>query len=424
MKHHQRETCRLCLGNRLDLAVPMLPTPVGEGFVQADQRSSEGPLFPLDLHLCADCGHLQLLTVLDPQELFGAYLFTTASSPSLLGHFSKLAQAIATDYQLPKGSKVLEIGSNDGTLLRCFQELGMSVLGVDPAASIAQSANASGIETINDFFSLPLARRLREERGAFDLVLANNVFAHIDSIRQVAEGIGHVLTDSGIFVFEVSYLVDTIDKLLFDTIYHEHLCYHALGPLVTFFEGLGLQVFRAERIPSKGGSIRVFVQKSGGGQAQDRSVAQLLTLEEEKGACRLDRLQEYGRDLQTRAGQVREKVAGLRSRGARLAGYGASQTTTTLTYQLGLQDLMDCIIDDNPAKDGLYSPGNRLPVVSSRVLSETDRRPDYVIILAWLYAEPIIEKNRRYIEAGGQFILPWPSFKIAAAERDRETQSQ
>jgi SAM-dependent methyltransferase len=405
-----RDTCCLCGSRNLQLVLSLAPTPIADDYVAADHLAETQEHFPLDLALCKDCGHTQLLDAVNPDLLFRNYTYRTSVSLGLVDHFRKVAERLIEQLQIGPGSLVVEIGSNDGSMLRFFKDRGATVLGVDPATGIAAAATASGIETIPKFFTPDLAARVRRERGPARLVIANNVFAHADALGAIADGIRELLAPEGIFVFEVSYMVDIVEKMLWDTIYHEHLCYHAVKPLENFFRLHAMQLVDVERIPTKGGSIRGIAQRKDGPRPVAPAVCELMDLEARIKFGEAQTFLDFAAKIQALKRQLLDLLAGLRAQGKTVAGYGASATVTTLLHHFDLGDKLDFIVDDNAVKQGTYSPGHHIPVLAPLAL--LDRRPDYVVILAWAYAEPIVKKNQTYLERGGHFIVPLPRNRI------------
>lgn len=402
----RRTSCRLCESSRLELVVPIKASPIADAYLSPD-RIHEGEVsYPLDLYLCRTCGHVQLLDVVNPEMLFAGYIYHTSASPGLVDHFRRYAEELLQRSLISPSELAIDIGSNDGTLLRFLQEKGVRVLGIDPATTIAHQATQAGVETLPEFFTSTLARRIRTERGPAACITANNVFAHADSLPDIADGIREVLSPKGVFVFEVSYLVDIIEKLLFDTVFHEHLCYHSIKPLSTFLARHGLELFDITRLPTKGGSIRGFAQRVGAGRPKTSVVSDLLKLESSMGLDEPERFHKFSEKLEAIKGSLHGLLEPLRASGKTIVGYGASATVTTLVHHFEPGPFLSYLVDDNAARHGLVSPGLHLPVLPSRVLYE--RKPDFVVILAWQYADPIINKNRKYLEQGGHFILPLP----------------
>lgn len=407
-----RENCRLCESGELELVLPIRPSPIADAYVTADKLNEPQELYPLDLYLCLDCGHLQHLDIVNPEILFRDYIYVTSSSLGLVEHYRQYASEIINKFKTEPGSLVVEIGSNDGSLLKFFkEEHQMQVLGIDPARKIAREATDRGIPTLPEFFTSEIAGNIREEHGPAKIVTANNVFAHADNLADIVKGIRLLLADDGIFVFEVSYLVDIIDKFLFDTVYHEHVSYHSILPLKRFFESLGMQLFDINRIKSKGGSIRGFAQRLPEGTRKvATTVDELAILEETRGINKPAAFKKYYSDIEHRKNVLNDFLDSVLKEGKTIAGYGASTTVTTLMNHFLLSDKLDFLVDDNPLKQNTYSPASHIPVLASDVIY--GKRPDYILILAWQYAEPIIKKHGKYIDGGGKFIIPLPEFIV------------
>jgi hypothetical protein len=410
----RREDCRLCGSRDVELVFQLAPTPVGDHYVSADKVGQLQETFPLDLFLCRGCGHLQLLDVVDPEVLFGDYTYVTSISLGLVEHFRKYADEILARLGLGGNAFVVEIGSNDGSLLRAFQHRGLRVLGVDPAREIARQATDSGVETLPTFFTSELARTIRRERGPAALIAANNVFAHADNLGDMADGIRELLAPDGVFAFEVSYLIDFMDNMVFDSIYHEHLCYHSVKPLDTFFRRHGLELIGADHVATKGGSLRCTVQPAGGPRPVSESVARLIALEERLGLAKTATFHAFAAKIDRVRAQVLEQLGGLVARGKAIAGYGASVTVTTLVHHFGLGKLLSFLVDDNSSRHHLFSPGHHIPVLPPQVLYE--RNPDCVVILAWRYADPIIKKHQGFLNRGGRFLVPLPEVRLVKAD--------
>ena len=407
----RRDRCRMCEGPRLELALPIKASPIADAYVPAARLGQVQPTYPLDLYLCLDCGHVQNLDIVDPETLFRDYLFLTSASGGLVEHFRGYAAEVISHFGIRPGSLVVEIGSNDGSLLRFFKDRGMKVLGVDPAREVARQATQGGVPTLPEFFGSAVASSIRAEHGPASVIAANNVFAHADDLADIVNGVRDLLADDGIFVFEVSYLVEIIDKFLFDTVYHEHVSYHSISPLARFFERLGMQLFDVQRIASKGGSIRGFAQRRAGGKrTQTAAVHELIALEQRRGLGSLEPYRAFEGRINVRKKALLDLLDKEVAKGALIAGYGASTTTTTLMWHFELTRKLAFLADDNPHKHGLFSPGAHIPVVPSGELYV--RRPDYVIVLAWIYAEPIIRRHQRFLEEGGKFIIPLPELKV------------
>lgn len=410
-QHHRRSTCRLCGSSRLTEVVRLAPTPPANAFVPVAELDKAQERFPLDVFFCEDCAHVQLLDVVDPRVLFEHYVYVSGTSPVFVKHFEDYAAFVMERFQPVAGGLVLDIGSNDGTLLSFFQKAGMRVLGIDPAQEISADATARGIPTLCGFFGADKGAEIAASHGKAEVITANNVFAHIDDLSGVVDGVRGLLAPSGVFVFEVSYLVDVFENTLFDTIYHEHLDYHSVKPLVRFFAAKGMELVEAIRVNSHGGSLRGIAQLKGGPHNVGESVAEAVATEERLGLDKAATLAKFAADIEALGAELNALLRRLKAEGKRIGGFGAPAKATTLMYHFGIgPDLIDFIIDDSPLKQGLHSPGMHIPVVSSA--DGFARQPDYLVILAWNFAPAIIAKNAAYRAAGGKFIIPIPKVEV------------
>ncbi len=408
----RRDTCRLCGSRDLGLVLQLTPTPPANAFVPASALSQAQETFPLDVFFCRSCGHVQLLDVVDPGVLFENYVYVSGTSPAFVAHFQRYAEDMISHLGLKPGDLVIDIGSNDGTLLRFFKKAGMRVLGIDPAKQIAADATAAGIPTLPEFFTGDVAARIVAEHGPAALITANNMFAHADGLDFITDGIASLLRPGGAFVFEVSYLVDVYRNTLFDTIYHEHVAYHSVKPLIPFFRAHGLEMTDAIRVTSHGGSLRGIARKPDQATpAVNASVALAVSEEEALGLDREETLKAFARQIDGLKSDLVSLLRKLKSEGKSIAGFGAPAKATTLMYHFGLgTDVIDFIVDDSPLKQNLYTPGLHAPVLPASAIAE--RKPDYLVLLAWNFAKPIMEKNQAYRDAGGHFITPVPRVEV------------
>lgn len=407
-----RSQCRMCDGSDLVHVMSLTPTPPGTNFVAKEALDYHEPRYPLDLYLCNRCHHVQLGHVVDPQILYqNDYLYVSGTSNSFVKHLEVYATGIVERFRIKPGSLVADIGSNDGTCLRRFQDLGMDVVGIDPAREIADRATDDGIPTVPAFFSLSLAQELRNAHGSAALITSHNACAHIDRLDDVMRGVSCWLADGGIFVLEVGYFVDVFEKLLFDTIYHEHLDYHTVEPFEALFERTGMQLLSVQRIEPQGGSIRVIAQKIGGPFKNDNSANALIRNERTLALDEPSTFAGFGQRIASSGEQLRRLIRSLKREGKSIAAYGAPTKATTLLTHFGVgAESLDFTVDDNPLKQGKYLPMSHIPIVSRDELCQ--RSPDFVLILAWNFAEPIMAMNKSYIDQGGRFILPMPEPRI------------
>jgi len=416
MEVRRRDSCRLCGSSRLVQVLSLTPTPPANAFVDIDGLGREQATFPLDLFFCEDCAHVQLLDIVNPRILFENYVYVSGTSPVFVRHFELYAKTLLKTFSPPDRSLAVDIGSNDGTLLQFFKSAGLSVLGIDPAKDIARRATDAGIETLPEFFDRKLARQIREYRGAASVITANNMFAHADDLGQIVDGVRELLADDGVFVFEVSYLRDVYEKTLFDTIYHEHLSYHTVKPLIPFFSDHDMELIAVQLVDTHGGSLRGISQRKGGAHEIDSSVSDFVEKEEELGLDTQRTFIDFGQRIVGLRDELAALLNGLKASGSSIAGYGAPAKATTLMYHFNLNlDVIDFIVDDSPLKQGLYSPGLHIPVLPSSALA--DRRPDFLLILAWNFAEPIMRNNAGFVDQGGRFIVPIPEIKIIPSDQ-------
>lgn len=407
---YQRETCRLCGSKKIEMVLPLTPSPLCDAYVAADRLNIVQDIYPLDLFLCRDCGYVFMPYVVDPELRYRDYIYVTTSSMGLSDHFQRYAEAVIRRITPSPGSIAVDIGSNDGTLLSFFQKQGIRVIGVEPATEIANKVNDAGIETLPEFFTSELADKIKREYGTASIVTMNNLFANIDNLREVTEGVCKLLADDGVFIIESSYLADMITNMVFDFIYHEHLSYLSVKPLDKFFRCLNMELFDIERVPTKGGSLRYYIQPVGGHRPVSQSVGELIAYEKKIGLDGVEIYKTFSEKIDDRKNKIVTKLRELKAKGKTIAGYGASATSTTLIYHLGIGEMMDYIVDDNPTKHHTFSPGYHIPVLPSDVIYE--RKPDVVIMLAWRYLEPIVKKHQAYLDQGGQIIRPLPEFEI------------
>jgi hypothetical protein len=406
----KRTTCRLCGSTHVEVVVPLLPIPlatpnVGQSKALEDAKS-RGQTVPMDLYLCHGCGHLQILDVIDPEVQYTNFRYTTSISLGLPEHFVTMADEVIAEVGLAAGDLVVEIGSNDGTLLRAFKQRDLRVLGIDPARQTAERATSQGIPTLATFFTGALGGEIRAQHGGARAVISNNTFANLDDLGDIIAGIKAVMADDGVFVFETSYGADVVRNTLLDTVYHEHLSYFMVRPLQSFFARNGMELVDIKHIWTKGGSIRGTVQLAGGNRKPTPAIAAMIAAELKDG---LDKVQPYARfsDAITNIrATLAEIVATERAAGRTVAGYGASVGTVTLLHQFGLAEVLSCIADDNPLGDAIEGPGYRIPIVSPQSL--TEEMPGVTVILAWRYAGPILGKNADYVAKGGRFVVPLP----------------
>lgn len=405
-----RNSCRLCDSSNLELVVELAPIPLAEKYLTKDQLGAEQEVYPIDMYMCVDCGHVQLLDVIDSETLWDDYTYHSGQTKGIVEHFEDVSNKLFDRYNPSANSLVIDIGSNDGTFLKCFKKYGLRTLGIDPAKDIAEKATKSGIETLPHILTPALARKITEENGEAAIVTAFNVFAHADDMSGMTDSISLILASNGIFVFEVQYLLDIIDRMLLGTIFHEHMCHHSLKPMVQFLHAHGLELIDVERVTIQGGSIIGTVQHTGGPFKVSSSVTELLELEKKRKLDKPKSIKEFSTRLNDLKHRLHSILTEQIENGASIAGYGAARSGPTLIAQFDLGDKIEYIVDNHPQKVNKYTPGNHIPVLPTKELY--NRLPDYVIILAWIHAKKIIANNKEYLDKGGHFIVCCPEVKV------------
>jgi len=407
----RRDSCRLCDSKDIEIVMELAPTPIGDDYVSTERLNEEQKTYPLDLILCKECGHIEIHDNINPELIYGNYIYETSISLGLPEHFQRYADNVIRRVIIPENSVVADIGCNDGTLLRSFKNRGMQVFGVEPSSAITKKVQNSGIHVYPTYFSHELAKTISSEQKPVNLLTANNVMANIDDLHDFADGVREILASDGVFIFETGYGVDLIQNTVIDNIHHEHLCYFRIKPLSLFFNRHGLEVIDAERVPTKGGSLRCTVQHKGGLRQVSQSVIDWIFLEESLGFSDVGIYQECAAKMDSVKIQLKSLISDIRSQGNTVSGYGSSVGTTTLLYYFGLEEgSLDYLFDDNPTRDGMFSPGCHLPVLSSEQIYE--KRPDYILIFAWRYAAAIIKRHQNFLDDGGKFLIPLPRIKV------------
>lgn len=402
--------CRSCGSNQLSLFLSLGNHPLANALLTADKLGQPEQTYPLDVVLCTSCSLVQITETVPPEVLFRDYIYFSSFSDTTVKNAEILATRLLATRKLDKSSLVVELASNDGYLLRHFVQAGVPVLGVEPARNIAKVAEERGIRTMADFFGLRLAQNLAAEGQRADVILANNVMAHVPDLNGVVAGVKVLLKPDGVFVMETPYVKDMIDKLEFDTMYHEHLYCHSLTGLEHLFQRHGLVASNVEWLPVHGGTLRVTAVHVGQ-QGERTAVRKLLTEEAIWGVASEGFYKGFGDRVQVLGQTLRETLGGLKRDGRRIAAYGAAAKGTTLLNSFAIgRDVIDYVVDRSTYKQGKYMPGSHIPICAPERLLED--RPDYVLLLAWNLADEIMEQQMPYRQAGGRFIVPVPQVRI------------
>ena len=360
--------------------------------------------------MCLNCGHVQLLDIVEPNFLYNNYTYSSGHSKGLVDHFEDYVHQICEKFKPKNNSLIIDIGSNDGTLLKFFKNKNLKVLGIDPANEIALKATNEGINTIPKFFNKKLAEEIVQEHGKAKIVTANNAFAHMDDLKGIMDGVTILMKEDAIFVFEISYLVDVIDKVLLGTIFHEHHSYHSISPLKLFFEKFNMELIDIKRNNIQGGSIIGVAQFKNGEYIKDKSVDDILKLEVEKKIDKIETFKNFSKNIDNTKKKVKNLFQEISNQNKTIAGFGAARSGTTLITQMQLGNMINYIVDDNETKQGKYSPGDHIFIRPTSYIYEN--MPDYLLILAWIHKKNIIRDHQKYIQKGGSFIVCFPELEI------------
>ena len=398
--------CRSCGSAPLEVFLQLGDLPLPDALLRESQLAEPEPRYPLDLAFCPDCALVQILASVPPERLFVEnYLYFSSYSEDLLRHAREEALALADELALGPESLVVEVASNDGYLLRNFVELGIPVLGIDPAPIQAEAAEAVGVPTLREFFGSELARRLLAEGRCADAIVANNVLAHTPDPNDLLAGAALLLADDGVVAVENTYVRDLIENLAFDTVYHEHFSYLSCTSITALAERNGLHLNGVEHFPGvQGGSLRWRLGKR---KSPAPEVERYLEEERERGLDRPDYYRSFGERVERACGELLALLRKLKATGASIAAYGAAAKGTVLLNHAGIDgSLIDFVVDRNPHKQGLFMPGVHLPIRDPSALLED--RPDYLLLLAWNYRDEIMRQQDEYRRDGGRFVVPLP----------------
>ena len=402
--------CIVCDSTRVEQFLDLGATALANKFLTAEELARPEPIHPLRVGFCHGCTHVQLMEHVPPQAMFTDYLYVSSASDTLSAHLNALSDIVVQRYGLGPSHLVMDIGCNDGTLLKGFARHGVKTLGVDPAENLARLTAGEGVERYVGFFNAATAREIVARWGPASAITATNTFPHIPALRDFIDGIKLALAPGGVLVIEAHYLLDLLEQGAFDTIYHEHVSYWALHPMTASFSRAGLDVVHVERLPIHHGQLRVFVQRQGEGRVQS-SVGDLLALERAGGLDRFETYQRFAKRTRDLKDELHAWLRRARAEGKRVVGYGAPAKGNTLLSFLELgPETIDYLVDKSPLKQGRYTPGTHIPVVGPERL--LDDQPDYVLLLAWNFAEEILAQQAEYLRRGGAFVVPVPEVRV------------
>jgi len=409
--HTKRTNCRACGGRDLELFLPLGDVALANSFLRSAAEFAGEPRFPLDVYFCRTCSMVQLLDVIDPEVLFRNYLYVTGTSDTIARHNVGYAKTVVEFLGIGAQGLVVEAASNDGSLLKCFQAHGVRVLGVEPATNIAEQASAAGVPTVNEFFGAAKGAELRAQHGPAKAVIGNNVLAHVDDPVDFLRGFKALLDHDGLAICEVPELAEFVERLEYDTVYHEHLSYFSVTSLMRVCEEAGLRIVRVDHVPVHGGSVRMYAAPVERVREHAADVVAMSAREKSTGIAAPERLRSFARDVQAQRAGLLELLEKLHAEGKSVGGYGAPAKGNTLLNYCGITTrLLPWTVDKSPLKVGLFAPGSHIPVLPASELLA--RQPDYCLILAWNFADEIRAQQAEYARRGGRFILPIPRVRI------------
>jgi dTDP-4-dehydrorhamnose 3,5-epimerase-like enzyme len=390
--------CRVCNNQKLNDVLSLGLSPLANNLLSSESDIEK--LYPLEIKHCNKCENVQLSIVAPPTEMFSNYLYTSSTTQTFKKHFQNAAKQYVQDFKLNSDSIVVDIGSNDGVFLSPLKEMGIKVIGIEPATNLAKLCNDNGIYTINDFFNSNVVNTILENFGKVSLVTASNVFAHSDELDDIVNGVKKILKSDGTFIVEVQYFIKTMEDLTFDNIYHEHVNYWTITSLIKFFDRFGLFLNRVEEINTHGGSIRVYVGKNNN---KDFSVEKFIKLEQDFGIQNKTIYKNFEVKVSEIRTNVRENFNKLRNKYNKIVGYGSPAKATTSLNYFGIDSTyLDYIVEDNKLKVNKIIPGIRVPIKSINEL-KTDK-PDLVVVMAWNFFDEILKNNQDLVEMGVKFI--------------------
>ena len=403
--------CRICHSEELIKFLDLGFTPPADDFLSVDRLNEPETWYPLDVYICNVCSLVQLGHVVPPDILFQKdYPYESSTTSTGVQHFHSFAETVFLRFGLQLNDLVIDIGSNVGVLLEGFKKMGADVLGVDPAPNICDIAISRGINTINNFFDYDLAVDILKSNKKAKIITGTNVVAHIDDIHSLVRAIDLLLDEKGVFIFEAPYLVDLIDNLEYDTIYHEHLSYLSIKPMDILFHKYGMEIFDVEKVNIHGGSLRYFVAREKTYPISD-NVTEFLKLEENKKIYHIETLKTFAESVYNHREKLNWLLNSIKHDGKRIVGVSApAKGMTLLNYCRIGPDILDFVTEKSKLKIGKYTPGMHIKILPDSELNKN--MPDYTLLLAWNFADEIMRNLNEYTKNGGKFIIPIPEPKI------------
>jgi hypothetical protein len=403
----KESVCRVCGSRDHNIVLRLADTPLEDEYVQSGKLTIEQATYPLELSQCLNCSYVFLSDVVSPEVSYSNYVYKSSVTVGLDDHYIEYVKNLISEYSVPLNTLAIDIGSNDGLMLKAFKSCGLSPIGIEPAPSIAQYSNSQGFITFNSYFDSSTRHEIERDYGCASLITANYMFANVDDLKVFLDNIRGLLDSQGLFVVQTGYHPDQFKGMMFDYIYHEHFSYFTLDVLMKLFDLAGLQVINAYKVKPKGGSLRVVAQIKGGKYSASSNIERILSEERSLDS-------NFFKVLSSKINLSRDSLIALlsdiKASNKKVVGFGASHSTTTLLYHFNLATYLDYLVDDNIAKHGTFSPGEHIPVYSFEKIYED--KPDYILILAWQHAESIMSRHSNYLSEGGAWILPLPNLQV------------
>lgn len=402
--------CRFCKTPLVHTFVDLGMSPPSNSYLKAEQLLSMEPFYPLHAYVCSDCFLVQLDEFESPDRIFSEYAYFSSYSQSWLDHASNYVEHMINDFGIGSAHQVVEIASNDGYLLQFFNKRGVPVLGIEPAVNVAKVAEENGIPCLVKFFGVTTAKELVASGRKADLLLGNNVLAHVPDLNDFVEGMKILLSDDGLITMEFPHLLKLINFNQFDTIYHEHFSYLSLGTVKLIFEKHGLTIFDVEELDTHGGSLRIYAGHTEKFSIGER-VSDLIEKELTAGMATIETYAHFAEKVHQTKRELLSFLIQAKTDGKSIVGYGAAAKGNTLLNYCGIRhDFLDYVVDRSPHKQNLFLPGTHLPIFSPEKISET--KPDYLLILPWNIKDEVMEQMSHIREWGGRFVVPIPTVEI------------
>jgi hypothetical protein len=403
-------TCLVCHSEDVRAFLDLNETALANKFLRPEEAGTAEAAYPLRVGFCLNCNHVQLMECVPPQAMFDDYLYISSMSDTLVTHLTGLAKTVSERFDLGADDLVVDVGCNDGTLLKGFRSHGAKTLGVEPATNLTEMSREAGLDVVNAYFGSETADALRAKHGLARVISLTNVFPHLPFLDDFMTGVQTLLDDDGVLVLEAHYLQDLLSHRAFDTVYHEHVSYWSLRPIIKLFERFGMEVVDVARLPIHHGQLRVYAQRKGVATPSP-AVATLIAEELEAGFDSYETFTHFADEVLGLKRDLWDLLNSLSASGQKIAAYGAPAKGSTLLsfFEIG-PDTVPYIADKSPLKQGRVTPGTHIPVVPPSHIEE--EKPDYMILLAWNFADEIMAQQAAYRAGGGRFIIPVPEVRV------------